>query len=386
MRRCGRCGSPALASLLLGATLLLASCSRRDPPTGTGPAATNAVMPVTITNAVAMDIPVQLTAIGTVHAYSTVSVKSENKGQLARVEFKQGDEVKAGDLIFVIDPKPYEAALNQTQADFARDVAQLAKAEADLRRDSELFTNNIVSRAVYDQDVAAVNSLKATLQYHAAAITNAEVQLSYCYIKSPVTGRVGTLLVNEGNMVKDIDTVLAVINQIKPIYVDASFPEQHLPVVRDQMKAGPLKVEATIPHYAERCAEGRLLLVNNQVDAATGTILLRSEFPNADEMLWPGQFVNVALTLRVESNAVVVPSAAIQLAQNGQSVCIVKPDDTVEFRSVELGQAYGKLTVIRKGLAAGERVVTSGQLRLGPGTRVRIVTAQTEAGKRPEGA
>jgi membrane fusion protein, multidrug efflux system len=344
------------------------------------------MVPVTVTNARATNIPVQLTAIGTVHAYSTVSVKSENKGQLAHVGFKQGDEVQAGDLIFVIDPKPYQAALNQTQANFTRDLALLVKAEADLRRDSDLFTNSIISRADYDLGLATVDSLKGTLQADAAAITNAEVQLSYCYIKSPVSGRIGTLLINEGNMVKDIDTVLVVINQMKPIYVDASIPELNLQVVRDHMRGGHLRVEATIPGYAGRQAEGRLLFVDNQVDLTTGTILLRSEFPNADEMLWPGQFVNVALTLTVERSAIVVPSSAIQLAQEGQSVCVVKPDDTVEFRPVELGNAYGTLTVVKKGLEAGEQVITSGQLQLAPGTKVRIVTAEMGAGTGPEGA
>jgi membrane fusion protein, multidrug efflux system len=179
--------------------------------------------------------------------------------------------------------------------------------------------------------------------------------------------------------------VLAVVNQMKPTYVDFSLPEQYLPAVREHMTDGPLKVEATIPGYASRRADGQLLLINNQVDS-TGTILLRAQFPNEDEMFWPGQFVNATLTLAIEHNVVVVPSAAVQLSQDGKYVCVVKPDDTVDIRKVELGSAYGALSVVKKGLQAGERVVTSGQLRLVQGGKVKIVNAETGADPKREGA
>lgn len=385
-RSAGRVRFLAVFAATLGATLVWSSCARRDPPAAPGQDTPAAAVPVTVTNAVVADVPERITGIGTVHAYSTVAVKSENKGQLARVGFQQGDEVRAGDLIFLVDPNPYQGALDQMEANLSRDRALLAKAQADFRRDLELLTNNIISHADFDQDRANVDSLLATLQADAAAVTNAQVQLSYCSIRSPINGRVGTLLVNAGNIVKDLDTVLAVINQVQPIFVDFSVPERYLSEVRDHLRAGPLKVEARVPGYERRRAEGHLLLIDNQVDTTTGTILLRAEFANADEMLWPGQFVKVALTLALARNAVLVPSAAIQLAQDGQSVCVVKPDDTVEFRAVEVGDAYGSLTVIKKGVTPGERVVTSGQLRLSPGAKVKIITAETQAGLKPSGA
>ncbi|HEY5914953.1 MAG TPA: efflux RND transporter periplasmic adaptor subunit [Verrucomicrobiae bacterium] len=361
-----------LAGVILGALMLLAACSRRNPQ---APAQATTAVPVTVTNAVATDIPQQLSAIGTVQPFSTVSVKSQIHGILAKVGFKQGEHVHAGDLIFLIDPRPSEAARDQAVANLARDRALLAKAEADLRRDADLLTNNIVSPATFDQDRANVDSLKAIIAADAAAVTNLEVQLSFCYLKSPIDGRIGTLLVNEGNLVKDLETVLAVINQMKPTYVDFSLPEQYLPVVRNHMTNGALKVEATIPRYDGRCAEGQLLLINNQVDP-TGTILLRAQFANEDEMLWPGQFVNATLTLSIEHNVVVVPSAAVQLSQDGKYVCVVKADDTADIRKVEVGSVYGSLTVVKQGVEAGERVVTSGQLRLVQGSKVRIVNAE----------
>ncbi len=364
----------ALATIALGALLLLPACSRRDPPPFGSAQAVGTAVPVTVTNAVAGDIPQQLSAIGTVQPYSSVSVKSQVHGLLAKVGFKQGEHVRAGDLIFLIDPRPFEAARDQAVANLARDQALLAKAEADIRRDADLLTNNIISAATFDQDRANVDALKATISADAAGITNAELELSFCYIRSPINGRIGTLLVNEGNLVKDLDTVLAIINQMSPIYVDFSLPEQHLQAVRNHLSEGPLKVEATIPRYPERCAAGQLLLINNQVDS-TGTILLRAQFPNEDEMLWPGQFVNATLTLTTEHNVVLLPSAAVQLSQDGKYVCVAQPDDTVQIRKVDLGSAYGDLRVVKKGVQAGERVVTSGQLRLVPGGKVKIVSA-----------
>lgn len=337
-------------------------------------------MPVTVIRAKLADVPVQLTGIGTVHAYSTVTVKSRVAGALARVGFKQGEEVHAGDLIFMIDPRPFQAALDQSRADLQRDKALLEKAQADFRRNQDLFTNSILSQADFDQSRANVDSLKATIVADEAAVTNAEVQLSYCSIKSPINGRIGTLLVNEGNMVKDIDTILAVINQVQPIYVDFSIPEGDLPAVREHMKGAALKVEATIPTYPGHRAEGHLLMINNEVDTTTGMILLRAEFPNTDELLWPGQYVNAAVTLAIQHNAVVVPASAVQLGQKGRYLCIVKPDDTVEFRDVEVGSTFGEQDVIQKGLQPGEQVITSGQLRLIPGTKVKIVAATSSDG------
>ena len=366
------------------ALLLLAACS---PATGVvaatpGPtnapaarpgrgALTNAPVPVWVTNVVAQDVPVQITGIGNVHPYSTVSVKSRVVGELARIGFRQGDEVRAGDLIFLIDPRPLQASLDLAKAVLARDQAGLVKAQADLRRADELRASQIVAESDYEQSRANVDALKATVAADAA--TNAEVQLGFCTIASPITGRIGTLLVNQGNIVKDVDTVLAVINQLRPTYVDFSVPEQFLPALRERQKQAPLKVEVAIPGNDQRRAEGTLVLINNQVDQDTGSILLRAEFPNEDELLWPGQFVKATLTLAVERGVLTVPSAAVQLDQTGQHVCVVRPDDTVEIRPVEIGQVFGGVTIVTKGLRPGERVVTSGQLRLVEGSRVKVV-------------
>ncbi len=371
------------AAVLLG--LVLPACAPRDPPTSAQSGASTAV-PVTVTNAVAEDIPRQLFAIGTVQPYSTVAVKSQVRGILAEVGFKQGEHIKAGDLIFMIDPRPYEAARAQATANLARDHALLEKAQADYRRDADLFESKIISKAAFDQDQANVDSLKATIKADEASVTNAEVALSYCYIKSPIDGRIGTLLVNEGNVVKDADTVLAVINQLKPIYVDFSLPEHHLPAVREYMAEAPLKVAATIPSNPGRRAEGQLLLVNNQVDTNTGTILLRAQFPNEDEWLWPGQFVDAAVTLTVEQGVVVVPSAAVQLSQDGKYICVVKPDDTADIRKVELGGTFGSVSVVKQGVQAGERVVTSGQLRIIQGSKVKVVSTDTGTDAKRAGA
>jgi multidrug efflux system membrane fusion protein len=301
-----------------------------------------------------------------------VSIKSRVDGQLAKVGFKEGDEVKEGDLIFTIDSRPFETALHEAEANLARDTASLQNAEADMRRTDELATTKAVAATVVDQNRAKVASLKGTVAADQAAVESATVQLSFCYIHAPITGRIGVLLVNAGNMVKNNDTILATINQIQPTYVDFSVPEQDLPAVRDRMSSDPMTVQVTISRQPGRHAQGELKLINNQVDQATGTVLLRAEFPNRDEWLWPGQFVDAALTLQVETNVVVVPAEAIQFSQQGRYLVVVKPDQTVEFRPVEIGDSLSGEAVVKKGVQPGELVVTSGQLRLQPGSKVQV--------------
>ncbi|MER3446019.1 MAG: efflux RND transporter periplasmic adaptor subunit [Candidatus Dadabacteria bacterium] len=361
--------------------LFLSCSSRHDRPSGKpGQAGMNEAVPVTVATVVQKDIPVQIHAIGSVEAYSTVSVKSRVVGQLVEVNFKEGQEVKKGELIFLIDPRPFKAALSQTEANLAKDIAQMKKAEADARRYTDLFKRGIVSQQDYDQNRTNFEAMRATVKADEAAVENAKVQLGYCYIYSPIDGRIGKLMVNQGNMVKDNDTVLAVINQIKPIYVDFSVPEQELPRIRRYMAEERLKVEAIIPSDREHPAVGELTFVNNQVDTNTGTILLKGLFPNENEALWPGQFVNVVLTLTRQPNAVVVPSTAVQTGQQGNYVFVVKPDLTVESRPIILGNDLGREVVIANGLQPGERVVTEGQLRLAPGVKVEIKGGATEGG------
>ncbi len=322
-------------------------------------------------------MPVQLRAIGTVRPFSTVSVRSRVDGQLAKIGLKEGYRVKKDELIFTIDPIAFEVALRQAEAVLARDAASLQSAEADMRRTDELASTKAVSATVVVQNRAKVASLKGTVGADEAAVQIAKVQLSFCYIHSPVDGRVGLLVVNEGNVVKNNDTVLAIINQLLPIYVDFAVPEQNLASIRDHLAEGPLKVEAAIPGRTSKRAVGRFKVINNQVDPATGTIMLRAEFSNEDELLWPGQFVDVTVTLDVESDLIVVPAEAVQFSQQGRYVAVVKPDQTVEFRSVEVGDYMAQEMVVRKGLQARESVVTSGQLRLQPGAKVEIKNAET---------
>ncbi len=367
--------------LLMAITLLFVSCSGQ--PSGKGkpgqPAMSEAA-PVTVATVVQKDVPVQLRAIGNVEAYSTVSVKSRVVGQLVGVNFKEGQEVKKGELIFLIDPRSFQAALQQAQANLSKDIAQMKKAEADARRYADLFKRGVVSAQDYDQNRTNFEAMKATVKADEAAVENAKVQLGYCYIYSPIDGRIGKLMVNQGNMVKDNDTVLVVINQTKPIYVDFSVPQQELPKIKKYMAVEKLKVEAIIPSDSDHKAIGELTFVNNQVDTNTGTILLKGLFPNQDEALWPGQFVNVVLTLTTQPKAVVVPSAAVQTGQQGKYVFVVKPDLTVESRPVTLGNDLGREVVIAEGLKPGEMVVTEGQLRLAPGVKVEIKGEATESG------
>jgi membrane fusion protein, multidrug efflux system len=361
---------------------VLGGCSKNGGDAPSGKAARGLPpVPVTVIAARRQDIPNQLSEIGSVRAFASVSIKSRVDGELARIAFNQGDEVKKGALIFEIDPRPFQAALDQAQAVLERDAASLTNALADMRRTDALASTKAVSASEIDANRSKVASLKATLAADQAAVETAKLNLSFCSITSPVTGRIGMLLVDEGNMVKNNDTILAVVNQLRPIYVDFSVPEQSLPAVRAAAAVGPLPVQATIPELTGQGAEGQLAVINNEVDTTTGTLLLRAVFPNKDEMLWPGQFVNVDLTLSTEHNAVVVPTTAIQLNQKGgRFVCVVQPDDTVAFRPVEVGTTHQELSVIKKGIQAGERIVTSGQLRLMAGSKVKVVGENPEVG------
>jgi multidrug efflux system membrane fusion protein len=359
-------------ALVALAVSMVAGCSRKE-QSAKGPPA----VPVTVATTVQKDVPVQVLAIGSVHAYSTVQVKCRVDGQLAEVGFKQGDEVKKDQLIFTIDPRPFQAALAQVQAFLERDTASLKSAEADWQRTKELENTKAMSATAVDQARAKADSLRATVAADVAAVDNAKLQLAYCYVRSPIDGRIGLLLVNEGNVVKNSDTILAVINQIKPIYVDFSVPEQELSRIRRHMSEGSLGVETSIPDDTGKPSVGKLAVLNNAVDQTTGTIVLRGEFENEDEKLWPGQFVNVTLTLTVETNIVVVASEAIQVGQSGQYVFVVKSDQTAEMRPVVVGRSVGGDTVIEKGLQAGETVVTDGQLRVVPGGKLEIKSGST---------
>jgi len=362
----------SLSSLLGGiSSLIVASilfgCSPGGPPPRTE--APKAV-PVTMGSAVRKSIPVQARAIGTVEAYATVSVKTMVGGQILKVGFSEGQDVRRGDLLFEIDSAPYDAALKMAEGARARDVALKDNAEKEVLRYATLVEKNLVPRQQYDQIASSAAALAATVQADTAAVENARVQLAYCFIRSPIDGRTGSLLVQRGNVVKANDATLVTINQIVPIRVSFSIPEQYLADVRKYKAAGTLKVEAAPQDGKEGTVAGTLSFIGNAVDPATGTIQLKGTFQNTDRRLWPGQFANVVLTLTVRPDAVVVPSQAIQTGQQGQYVFVVRPDSTVEARPVTAGESFAGETVIAKGILAGEKVVTDGQLRLVPGAKV----------------
>ncbi len=330
-------------------------------------------VPVLVATAIQKAVPVQLRAVGNVEAYTTVAIKSQVTGVLMQAHFKEGQDVKKGQQLFTVDPRPFEAALRQAEANMQRDNAQLKNLREQVRRYAELVEKQYVSREQYDLIKTNADAAEAVVEADKAAVETAKVQLSYCYIYSPVNGRVGSLLVNEGNLVRVNDAApLVVINQLNPINVTFSVPEQHLSDLTRHMSAGTLKVDASFQSDDGRPEQGKLEFVDNAVDRSTGTIKLKAAFANTDRRLWPGQFINVALTLTTEPSAVVVPSEAVQVGQEGQHVFVIQPDKRVEVRPVTLGTTSGGEAVITKGLAAGEQIVREGQFLLGPGSRIEI--------------
>ena len=320
------------------------------------------------------EVPIQLLAVGTVEAYATVSIKSRVDGQLVAVHFREGEDVKKGAMLFTIDPRPYEAAVKEARARLERDAALADKAERDARRYAELVAKNYVSSDKFEQFRANAEALRATVAADHAALERDQLNLEYCFIKSPMSGRTGRILVDEGAQIKANDDKggMVEIMQIMPIHVGFAVPQQYLSEIKTHMAAGPLKVAAAIPESKVPPQTGTLSFLDNKVNTQTGTVLLKGTFANTDRLLWPGQFVTTTLTLAIRSGVVVIPSVAVQVGQDGQFVYVVKPDMTVEMRPVALGMTLGDEVVIEKGLSADEKVVTEGQLRLVPGAKVRI--------------
>jgi len=345
----------------------LPACSGKQAPPRKPP------VPVTVATVMQKTVPLQLSAIGNVEAYSTVSVKSQIGGVLTRVHFREGQDVNKGALLFTIDPRPYEAVLKQSEANLAKDNAQLENARKEVRRYAELVKKGYVAQEQYDQISTNAASFEAIVNADTAVVENARLQLKYCYIYSPITGRTGNLIANEGNLIKaNADTPMVVINQVQPIYVTFSVPEQNLSEIKRYMAGNKLKVEAILSKEDEKPDQGVLTFIDNAVDPATGTIKLKGTFDNNGKRLWPGQFVNAVLTLTSQPDAVVVPSQSIQTGQKGQYVFVIKNDFTVEDRPVLVGRTLNNEAIIEKGLQAGEKIVTDGQLRLVPGAKVEI--------------
>jgi multidrug efflux system membrane fusion protein len=413
----------------LGLAATLGACSgdkvesKQPPP--------RPVVPVAVAPVEQKTVPLQLQAIGTVEAYSIVAVKAQVTGELMRVHFKEGQDVKKGDLLFTIDPRTYEAAVAQAEANLARervqiqqnravlerdqaritqsranlvrDQAQAKNAEVQERRYADLLKQGLIAQEQYDgirttaeslaatlradeadirsaeetarADEAAVRSAEQQVRADEAALENARVQLGYATIRSPIDGRTGSLQLHEGNVVRPAgtsDTSLLTINQIQPIYVSFTVPQQQLPAINRYMAEGRLKVDA-LPAGEAKPEVGVVTFTDNAVDPTTGTIRLKATFDNAQKRLWPGQFVNVALTLATQTDAIVVPAQAVQTGPQGSTyVFVVKADSTVENRAVGVARTQGSETIIAKGLEKGESVVTDGQARLVSGTKVEI--------------
>ena len=342
---------------------------------GRGPAA----VPVSVTPALQQSVPVRLQAIGNVEAYSTVSVKARVDGQIVALNFKEGQEIKKGDVLFRIDARPYEATLKQAEANALRDAAARNQAQSQERRYKELLEKNFISKEAYAQIATNAQTAEATAGASQAALENARLNVEYCTIISPLDGYVGKVLLQVGNLVKANDvSPLVVINQVRPIYVNFAVPEQSLTALRGYMAAGPLAVEVSPSGEAKMLAEGRLIFVDNAVDPSTGTIRLRGQFDNKDIALWPGQFVNVRVRLFDQANAILIPARSVQTGPEGQYVYVVKADKTAELRKITVERSEGEQVVV-KGLAKDEQVVTRGALRLAPGVRVEIRTSAEAA-------
>jgi membrane fusion protein, multidrug efflux system len=371
-------------------------------------------VPVTVAISQAKDVPVEVQVIGHVEAYSTISVKAQVTGELTKAYFQEGDYVKKGDLLFTIDRRPLEAALNQAIANAARDEAALGSVKANLARDTaqaafadsqakrwaQLFREKVVSREQSEQysttaaaaaqaveaDKAAIASATASIGATKAAVENARVQLGYTEMKSPINGRTGNFVVKPGNIVMANSMELCTINQVEPIYVTFGVPESQLPAVKQYMAQGKLQVRAQPQDDATAPPEvGDLTFVDNAVDATTGTITLKGTFVNTDHKLWPGQYVRVTLRLTTRRNAITVPNEAVMTGQNGQYIYVVKPDRTAETRTVTAGARSGNDMVIDSGIQAGETVVTEGQLRLAPGSKVVVRDGSGRRGGRAGG-
>ncbi len=355
---------------LLATAFLVAGCGKSQPGIK---AAAPEPTPVVVAKVQQKTMPVQIEAIATVEAYSTVSIKPQVSGPLLKVHFREGDDVRKGQLLFTIDPRPFQAALSQAQAQLEKDKTIAANNRVQSKRYLELFKEGVTARQQSDDLLSAAEAQESQVRSDEANIQAAKLNLEYCSIHSPISGRTGNLMVHEGNLVKANDVpILVMMNQLQPILVNFAIPEQALADVKKFRSAGSLRVSAVIPNDPGPPEQGTLSFVDNAVDNTTGTIHLKGVFANAQKRLWPGQFVNVVLTLTSAPNSLVVPTQAISSGQNGSSVYVVKSDNSVEARSLVVGRAVAGETIVEKGLHDGETVIIDGQSRVAPGMHVKI--------------
>jgi membrane fusion protein, multidrug efflux system len=358
------------ATLLLSIMMVFAvGCGQND---GAQASAGPPPAPVVAGKVEQRDIPVQLTSIGNVESFQTVQIRSQVNGQIVGVHFKEGQDVTKGQLLFTLDKRPFQAALDQAIGNLKRDQAQAANAEVQAKRYAELQEQGVVAREQADQVIAQAKSNASVVAADEAAVEAARVQLQYTEIRSPIDGRAGALQINLGNLVKANDTPFLVqLNQITPIYVTFTVPEVSLSQVRQYVSQG-LKVLAFPKGQNSDAADGQLTFIDNGVDPTTGTVKLKGTFQNKDRKLWPGEFVDVNLNLTTQKNAIIVPTKAVQTGQQGDYVYVIKSDGTAEPRNVTTAGTYKEVTLIGKGLSAGETVVVDGQLKVVPNGKVAV--------------
>jgi multidrug efflux system membrane fusion protein len=359
--------------LLSGFLLAVAGCSDK-PNTTANPQQMS--VPVVVGKVVQKDMPVNVKAVGTVEALSSVMVKPQIVGFLDQVHFQEGQNVKKGDLLFTIDPRPLQAELARVEANLAKDIAQAKTARELSARYENLVKKDYVTKEQYDQVRTSAEALEASAEADRAEVRNAKLQLSYATIRSPITGRTGNLKVHAGNVLKANETEMVEIHQTDPVYVTFAVPEENLADIRTHKAQGNLQVVVTDKSGANP-VYGTLTFINNEVDQSTGTILLKATFQNDQNILWPGEFANVSLKLTTRPNAIVVPAQAVETGQEGQYVFVVKRDMTAEIRHVSVGPTVENETIIEKGVTPGETVVTDGQLRLLPGAKVEFKNTET---------
>jgi len=360
--------------------LVTAGCTKKaEKPKGRPPAL------VVTAAATQQDVPVRLGAIGTMEASESVTIRTQISGELVKVAFREGQEVQKGALLFQLDPRTYQAAIRRAEATLARDRVVLANARRDYERYSQLVKDGIVTQEQAEGYRTRAESAAADLAADQATLDNAREQLAYCTITAPISGRLGVLSVDRGNVVKANETVLVTINKLTPIHASFTIPEKELPEIKRHLAGGRLAVEAGIPGNAGIQEKGVVSFFDNTVDPATGTIRLKATFDNAKKQLWPGQFVNLSITLATKNNAVVVPSQAVQTGQKGRFVFVVTPDAMAELRPVVVGPSAGAVTVIEKGLQSGEQVVVDGQMRVVPGGKVETRQPDKPGEKKPAG-
>lgn len=368
-----------LVVVSIGSHLFGTGCAKKDEkPKGRPPAL------VMTAAASQQDVPVQLKAIGTMEASESVAIKAQVSGELTKVAFREGEDVQKGALLFQLDPRVHQAALKKAEAAMHRNRVIMENARKDYERYSQLVKDGIVTQEQAEGYRTKAESAAAEVASDQASVESARTQLTYCTITAPVSGRLGVLAVNRGNVVKANETVLVTINKLTPIYASFTIPEKELPEVKRQLAKGRMTVEAEVPGSGAIREKGVVSFIDNAIDPTTGTIRLKAAFANTEKQLWPGQFVNLSIIMAMRNNAVVVPSQAIQTGQKGQFVFVVKQDATAEIRPVVAGPATQGVTVMESGIQPGEQVVIDGQMRVVPGGKVEIKQPDKQGTAKPE--